>query len=198
MEWYEADVLAAIAEREKCTYDPETIFYGSSTFTLWKTLHEEFREFKPVNLGFGGSTLAACVWFFNKIVAPIPNPKRLILYAGDNDLGDGRRPEEVYIFYHEFKMKLRQRYGSIPFYFVSVKPSVDRVEIIEEIIYLNQLVKADVAKHRGNDYFIDIYKVMIDSNGRPQKKFFKADGLHLNSKGYALWKEEIVQALQGT
>lgn len=78
MEWYEADVLAAIPQREKCTYDPETIFYGSSTFTLWKRLHEEFKEFRPVNLGFGGSTLAACVWFFNKIVAPVTHPKRLI------------------------------------------------------------------------------------------------------------------------
>ncbi|MEO6149861.1 MAG: hypothetical protein ABIP28_06855 [Mucilaginibacter sp.] len=25
-------------------------------------------------------------------------PERLIFYAGDNDLGDGRHPEEVFIF----------------------------------------------------------------------------------------------------
>lgn len=102
MTWYEDDVRAAIAEREKCTYDPETIFTEAQLFTLWKTLYEDFKDFKPVNLGFGGSTLAACVWFFDQVVAPVTNPKRLIVYAGYNDPGDGRRPEEVFIFYHEF------------------------------------------------------------------------------------------------
>ncbi len=53
----------------------------------------------PINLGFGGSTLAACAWFFDPIVAPVSHPQTLILYAGDNDLGDGRHPEEVLFFF---------------------------------------------------------------------------------------------------
>jgi len=62
-------------------------------------LYKDFEEYMPINLGFGGSTLAACAWFFDPIVAPVIHPQTLILYAGDNDLGDGRHPEEVLFFF---------------------------------------------------------------------------------------------------
>src|SRR3954454_22317856 len=123
MEWYEHDVKEAIAERSKCTYEPKTIFYGSSSIRLWTSLYDDFSDYKPVNLGFGGSTLAACVWFFDRIVSPVSDPEIFILYAGDNDLGDGRHPEEVLIFFKEFLIKLRQRYPNIPLFYVSIKPS---------------------------------------------------------------------------
>ena len=34
---------------------------------------------------------------------------------------------------------------------------------------------------------------MIDLNGKPARKYFKQDGLHLNKKGYQLWKETILK-----
>jgi hypothetical protein len=97
MTWYHEDIKRLEKERAELTYDPKLIFYGSSSITLWDTLYADFKEYKPVNLGFGGSTLAACVWFFEQVVAPY-NPEAIILYAGDNDLGDGRHAEEVFIF----------------------------------------------------------------------------------------------------
>lgn len=39
---------------------PKVIFYGSSTFTQWPGLERCFPRVETVNLGFGGSTLAAC------------------------------------------------------------------------------------------------------------------------------------------
>lgn len=98
MDWYTDDVAEVTARRDQLTYSPSTIFYGSSTIRLWNSLYEDFKPYKPVNLGFGGSTLAACVWFFDAIVGPFKNAERMILYAGDNDLGDGRHPEEVLLF----------------------------------------------------------------------------------------------------
>jgi lysophospholipase L1-like esterase len=192
MEWYEEDVKAAIAERMSCRYEPKTIFYGSSSIRLWSKLYEDFGEFKPVNLGFGGSTLAACVWFFDRIVAPISNPKTLILYAGDNDLGDGRHPEEVLIFFREFMMKFRDRYPDIPFYYISIKPSVSRVEIIDKIKQTNELIEKEINNNHGNDYFVNVYDKMIGNNGRPIATLFEQDGLHLNRDGYMVWREIIL------
>lgn len=195
MQWYEDDVRGAIAERQSCKYDPKTIFYGSSSIRLWAKLYEDFEGFKPINLGFGGSTLAACVWFFDRIVSPVKHPDTFILYAGDNDLGDGRHPEEVLIFFREFMLKLREYFPAIPFYYISIKPSLSRMEILDEIIHTNKLIEEDMSARSANDYFINIFDRMIGKNGKPIAAYFQNDGLHLNRDGYIVWREIILNEL---
>ncbi len=113
MYWYEDDVKRLEKDSLKIAYKAETIFYGSSSVRLWAGLYNDFNGLQPVNLGFGGSTLAACVWFFERVMFNY-NPKRLIIYAGDNDLGDGRHPEEVFIFFQQLTVKAALRFGNIP------------------------------------------------------------------------------------
>ena len=192
MQWYEEDVQGAIAERQACPYEPKTIFYGSSSIRLWTNLYEDFEGFKPVNLGFGGSTLAACVWFFDRIVSPVRHPDNFILYAGDNDLGDGRHPEEVLIFFREFMIKLRERYPDIPFYYISIKPSISRMEIIDEIVQANKLIENEINLRTGKDYFINIFDKMIGKDGKPIASYFQDDGLHMSRDGYIVWREIIL------
>ncbi len=192
MKWYAEDVERAIAERNNCPYKPKTVFYGSSSIRLWDNIYEDFKDLAPVNLGFGGSTLAACIWFFNDIVAPVVNPMRILLYAGDNDLGDGRRPEEVCIFFQLFIVKLREHFKKTPCYFISIKPSPSRLKLLPEIISTNKLIKNYIEKNNGHEYFIDVYDKMVDHNGKPLKKYFDDDGLHMSRKGYELWKEIIL------
>lgn len=192
MDWYEEDVRAVEIERRGCPYEPKTIFYGSSSIRLWTTLYDDFEDYKPVNLGFGGSTLAACVWFFDRIVAPLRSPKTFILYAGDNDLGDGRHPEEVLIFFREFMVKLRENYPRTPFYYISIKPSVSRVEILDRIRQTNGLIEEDIYKRTENDYYVNVFQRMIGKDGKPLASLFEEDGLHLNADGYSVWKQIIL------
>lgn len=195
MKWYEEDVELAIAERSTRNYEPKTIFYGSSTIRLWDSLYEDFKEMQPVNLGFGGSTLAACVWFFDRIIAPLKQPTSIILYGGDNDLGDGRKPEEVYIFFSHFLTKLRERFDNIPLYFISIKPSLKRMDIIDQIKYANQLIKGEIDRRNGQEYFINVFDAMIGEDGQPIKELFVEDGLHLDKKGYDIWRQTIQNSL---
>jgi hypothetical protein len=192
MEWYQDDVKAAEMERNNCAYEPKTIFYGSSSIRLWDKLYEDFDGFHPVNLGFGGSTLAACVWFFDRIVSPIRHPERFILYAGDNDLGDGRRPEEVLIFFREFMKKLRERYPKVAFYYISIKPSISREDIMSQIIRTNKLIEQEINQSADDDYFVNIFDKMIGRDGKPIASYFTHDGLHLNRDGYIVWREVIL------
>ncbi|WP_254560438.1 GDSL-type esterase/lipase family protein [Dyadobacter diqingensis] len=190
MFWYEEEVVRVGKELSRLDYLPETVFYGSSTFTLWETLYTDFEALKPVNLGFGGSTLAACAWFFDRVLAPVTSAKSIIIYAGDNDLGDGRQPEEVCLFYRQLISQIRNRFGNIPCSFVSIKPSLQRWEIIEQIKSANRLILAEVEKDEFQHY-IDIFPETLNEFGYPQKAFFEADGLHLSNEGYAVWKEVI-------
>ena len=94
MEWYEAEVRALEQATLQSLPAEPAVFYGSSSITLWSTLARDLASNRAVNLGFGGSTLEACVWFFERLVPPT-RPASLVVYAGDNDLGDGQTPRQV-------------------------------------------------------------------------------------------------------
>ena len=190
MNWYEEEVADLIQRRDAMPYEPQTIFYGSSTIRMWESLYDDFKDCQPINLGFGGSTLAACVWFFERIVAPIKNPQTMFVYAGDNDLGDGRKPEEVFIFFEQLVGKMNHYFPGMPWYYISIKPSISRWNIDDKIRYANELIEAEIQKH-DNITFIDIYDAMLNEDGYPNAAYFEEDGLHLSKEGYEVWKEAL-------
>lgn len=185
MEWYEAEVRvleAAAAQQPKGSHPP--VFYGSSSIRLWETLGEDVGRC-VLNLGFGGSTLEACDYFFGRLVPPV-NPRSLLLYAGDNDLGDGRGVEEVLGWFRSLADKVAVSLGAIPFGFVSIKPSPARYAIVDRIELLNRLIRMEI-ECRAGGYYVDAYGAMLDGAGKPRPEFFQADGLHMNREGYRLW-----------
>ncbi|WP_345948777.1 GDSL-type esterase/lipase family protein [Mucilaginibacter sp. PAMB04274] len=190
MYWYEDEVKRLEKDSLKIGYAPETLFYGSSSMRMWTSLYDDFKDLKPINLGFGGSTIAACVWFFDRIMMPF-HPKRLVIYAGDNDLGDGRLPEEVFIFFQQLMFRVNERFGDIPCYYVSLKPSPARWSMADQFKYANNLIESEIIKKQNNWRFVNIFKAMLDSSGAPKKEYFADDGLHLSVKGYSVWKEVI-------
>jgi lysophospholipase L1-like esterase len=192
MIWYENDVKKLEALTGKLPYTPETIFYGSSSIRLWEGLYEDFKPCHPVNLGFGGATLAACVWFFERIMQPY-SPKHIVFYAGDNDLGDGRTAEEVSIFFKQLLVCLNQRFPGVPFTFISIKPSLSRWNMVNQIRYTNKLISETIQKAGDHYHYLNIFDRMLDANGHPVKELFAPDGLHLSQKGYLLWKEVLLQ-----
>lgn len=189
MQWYEAEVRAlegACAGRVNGNRPPA--FYGSSSIRLWDTLAEDFDP-RVLNLGFGGSTLEACDYFFARLVQPV-NPRSLLLYAGDNDLGDGRGVNQVLGWFGSLADKLAVSLGPIPFGFVSVKPSPARYPIIDRIRRLNESIRRDIESRPGG-YYLDVFSAMLDSSGKPRTEFFQEDGLHLSREGYRLWGRRL-------
>jgi lysophospholipase L1-like esterase len=54
----------------------------------------------------------------------------------------------------------------------------------------NRLIAEYVAQRKTLE-FIDVFTPMVDANGLPRSELFRADALHLNESGYALWKTII-------
>jgi lysophospholipase L1-like esterase len=188
MEWYEAEVLEL--ERSVARQGPfenAVAFYGSSTIRLWDTLAQDLANLRAVNLGFGGSTLEACVYFFERLV-PVVKPCSLVVYAGDNDLGDGHSPGDVFGMFRALTAKVNQQLDGIEFGFISIKPSPARFGIIDKIRRANELIRNEIeSTQRG--YFIDVFEAMLDGDGRPRWELFLEDGLHMSRAGYRLWVE---------
>ncbi len=184
MQWYEDEVRALERANAQLNGNRPPVAYGSSSIRLWTTLAEDLSP-GVLNLGFGGSTLEACDYFFARLVPPA-HPRSLLLYAGDNDLGDGRSVEQVFASFRCLADKMQALLGAIPFGFVSVKPSPARFALLGRIRSLNRLVRQEI-ESRPAGYYVDVFSSMLDASGQPRPELFLADGLHLNREGYRLW-----------
>lgn len=190
MFWFHQDIERLEKEIEVIEYNPKLIFYGSSTFTLWNDLTTIFKEHKTLNLGFGGSTLAACTWYFDRVFKNIKDIEAIVIYAGENDLAEGRHPEEVVMFLVNIVAKIRAKYGTIPCTFISIKPSLNRFHLSGSIRYTNSTVQALMSKDL-NFHFVTIYDLMLDKNGYPKEEYFIEDGLHLSQLGYNVLEKQL-------
>ncbi|TDN39101.1 GDSL family lipase [Hymenobacter sp. UV11] len=191
MQWYQ-DEIARLARQdtERHGAQPKVVFYGSSTFTRWPELAQGFPQVQAVNMGFGGATLAACAWFFEQVVVP-HRPDALLLYAGDNDLSDGRNPEEVVLFYEHLLASVAATLGPIPVCFVAIKLSPARLHLRGSIDYANACIRQRAVAAGKPLAYLDFNVRMLDAHGHPQPALFEADGLHLSAAGYTLWQQEI-------
>jgi lysophospholipase L1-like esterase len=184
MQWYEEEVRELIARLAAEPVPEPALFYGSSSIRLWTTLAKDLKNESAVNAGFGGSTLEACAFFFERIVPPV-EPTSLVVYAGDNDLGDGRSPEHTLQSFRQLAAKVDRYCGPIPFGFMSIKPSPARANIELLIRQANELVQAEIERRR-HGFYVSVHDAML-RDGKPRPELFLADGLHLGLAGYELW-----------
>lgn len=197
MYWYEEEVKQLESRQRGKNAEPSIIFFGSSSIRLWDTLEEDISNYKVTNFGFGGSTLAACVWFFDRLLSDV-KPKALVVYAGDNDLGDGRHPEEIFIFFKQLMVLATLNFQKTPCYFISLKPSLSRWHMADQFKYTNNLIESEIIKMDSNWQFIDVFNRMLDKSGRPIAAYFQEDGLHLSKTGYNLWATIIGNKLNSS
>ena len=190
MDWYEAEVRE-LEMRTRLGGNPPcpAVFYGSSSIRLWDTVSADLRALNVVNRGFGGSTLAACVHFFDRLIPPL-EPCSVTLYAGDNDIGDGRPAGEVIASFRAFCAKMERYLPDIPFACISIKPSPARVDVLPVIRQVNAAIRMELAA-RPHTIYVNVFEAMLDRAGRPRRELFLEDGLHMAPAGYKLWAERL-------
>ncbi|HEY0944167.1 MAG TPA: GDSL-type esterase/lipase family protein [Opitutaceae bacterium] len=190
MHWYEPEVASLEKTPVGMTAGAGgVVFYGSSSVRLWGALAEDFPEWAPLNRGFGGSTLAACVHFFPRLVLPL-RPRLLIVYAGDNDLGDGAAPTTVAGDLARLVHTAQHAWGRVPLWFLAIKPSPARWALQPMILECNRLCSAEIERVPGARW-IDTHTPLLRRDGRPRSECYEADGLHLSRAGYVVWRDTL-------
>jgi len=170
------------------------LFVGSSSIRFWKDLDKDFPSTKVINRGFGGSQIEDSTYFADRIVIPY-NPRMIVLYAGDNDLAAGKTPEKVFADYKDFVGKVRQQLPKVPIAYISIKPSLARWQLTDQIKATNTLIRS-YASHNKNLVFIDVFPAMLGADGRPRPELYVKDGLHMTPEGYAVWKAIVAPYLK--
>ncbi|MCK6602086.1 MAG: hypothetical protein L6Q77_09700 [Bacteroidetes bacterium] len=74
--------------------DSLILFTGSSTFTLWKNVQDDFPGRLVFNTAFGGSQYSDLLYWYSTVIKPY-KPGTIVIYEGDNDLAEGEFPDSV-------------------------------------------------------------------------------------------------------
>ena len=189
------NVIAAYEASDKTNPPPKNsiVFVGSSSILRWKSLAEDFPGLPVVNRGFGGSQLADSVNFAERIVIPYA-PRQVVVYAGGNDLNAHKPPEIVYGDFVALMEKLRAHLPRARLAFISSAPNLQRWAQVAQVERMNALAAAYCRRHRMT--FINVFPLMLGPDGHPKPDIFVEDGLHMNAKGYAIWKQAIAPHLK--
>ncbi len=193
--WHNELAAFARADQERFPAPGGVVFVGSSTVRMWTRLAQDFPRVPGgvVNRGFGGSTLNDCSLFARDLVVRY-KPRQVVVYAGDNDLAEGRTPLQVLDSFARLANAVRAELPDTRISFVSVKPSPSREQLMPQIRETNHVVSAYL-NLLPNSEFIDIYTPMLGADGRPRPELFRGDKLHMTDEGYRLWQSVIAPHL---
>ncbi|SBS26399.1 Cyclic nucleotide-binding domain protein [Marinomonas aquimarina] len=189
---FESDVRELEFRQAHRRFDERPVaFYGSSTIKNWADYEAPFDSKQTVNLGFNSATIDACVYYFERIVLPY-NPRSLVLYAGDNDIGNKHSSNKVIDRYVSLLEKVDRHLPGIPVTILGVKLSPTRQSMRATVASTNKMLQ-QLARTRPNTVFIDSNDILCDTQGNIDESLFASDRLHLNAKGYQKMGQALSQ-----
>jgi lysophospholipase L1-like esterase len=182
---FEAEIKA-FEEMDRKDTPPKgaVLFVGSSSIRLWPTA-ERFPGWTVINRGFGGSHIADVNHYFDRVVRKYL-PAVVVFYAGDNDLGTGKPPDEVFADYQTFVQKVHAARPDTEIVYIAIKPSLQRWALWEKMKLFNERIRTFSAS-RSRLHFVDIAAPMLGADGRPRPELLVEDGLHMTPAGYDIW-----------
>ena len=169
------------------------LFVGSSSLRMWKNLEEVYKDYNAINRGFGGSTLGQAIYYADDIIFPY-KPKQIVIYSGENDLAEGAGIDVTFDRFKTLFDIIRKKMPNVPIAFISIKPSVSRVNLMPQMAATNQLIAYFLAKQTNTKY-INVFDAMLQDNKQPKTDIFLSDNLHMNEKGYQIWTKIITPHL---
>ena len=182
------DEIAGFEAADRVSPPPRgsVLFVGSSSIRVWPHLEADFPNIDVLQRGFGGSTLDEVDHYAPRIVLPYC-PRLIVLYAGDNDLAEGRTPKQILADFKTFVGLVRPPMPKTRIVFVSIKPSTARVALLAKMREANALVRQYIGTDPSLTY-LDVFTPMLGPTGLPRHELFQSDGLHMNAQGYAIWQ----------
>lgn len=191
---FEDEIVAfETADRKEMPKAGSVLFVGSSSIRLWKTLREDFPEYPVLNRGFGGSWMTDSARLVDRIVTPY-KPSAVVVFAGTNDLADGHTPDQVVSDYKTFVGKVRAAFPRIPIAYIATTPAPSRQGLWMKMGEVNGAIR-EYARSGERLWYIDTAGALLTPQGGPRPELFVEDQLHMNEKGYAIWREIVGETL---
>lgn len=180
----------ATQDRQNPPVPGGVLFVGSSSVRLWHGLESAFPGQPGVRRrGVGGSCLYEWSDWVGALITP-HRPRLLMVYAGENDMTEGRGPYDLLASFIRLTDRVRAELPDTRVAWISIKPSPSRMAWLDAMREANLLIQTWVLASPNMDY-VDVHTAMIDNDGRPRGELFVRDQLHLSAEGYALWRQVV-------
>jgi len=125
------------------------------------------------------------VHFAERIVLP-SEPRMIVVYAGGNDINNGKTPEQVFGAFKAFVAKVRAKQPDTPIAYISIAGNPKRWAQVERVKAANALIES-YCKTEPHLRYIDVFTAMLGPDGLPKPDIFLEDRLHMNAEGYKIW-----------
>ena len=173
------------------------ICIGSSSMVMWKNMNRDLAPLPVVNHGFGGSTLPEAFYYMDEFVVKY-NPAVVMIYEGDNDMFSVE-PGYFRMLFEAFENQLHKKLPDTQIVFLSIKPSISRLNLWEKTKNANALIK-EYTETKDYLSYIDITNTLNSDDGKLDPNLFiekeYKDKLHLNEQGYLKWVPVIKPVLE--
>jgi lysophospholipase L1-like esterase len=187
---WQAEVKEITKKYDSINWEKEAIvFTGSSSIRLWKTIQNDFPNSTIINTGFGGSQTHDLLKYLDALIIRFA-PAKVFIYEGDNDINAQKPIPQIIEEHLEIITRLKEKLPDATFYIISTKPSPSRWTLKDSYLELNEQMK-DFCTFQSGVTYIDVWTPMMDKSGKPNAKLFVEDKLHMNKKGYKIWKKAI-------
>ena len=185
---FEEEVRKLSARLDSLGWNPgSTVFTGSSTIRMWRSLPEISSGEAVLNTGFGGSKATDLERYLFPLVLKF-EPRRVFIYEGDNDLWAGVPAEKILASLKLIVTRIHLVNPGTEIVLIGAKPSPSRWEKKEDYLSFNRLLEEYCSKASQVSYQ-DTWKGLTDSQGNPRPELYIQDQLHLNAKGYLVWNQ---------
>jgi lysophospholipase L1-like esterase len=165
------------------------LFTGSSSIRFWQDPQDDLNNELILNRGFGGSQIQDLIDNFDRIIVRY-QPATVVVYSGDNDIAAGKSAEQVYGDFCQLFGMVKAALPQTEVGYIAIKPSIARWGLALEMQKANNLINQYV-EGRNDAWFVDVYSIMIGTDGKPKEVLFIEDGLHMSPQGYALWTDAL-------
>jgi lysophospholipase L1-like esterase len=186
--------VAAYDEADKASPPPkhEIVFVGSSTIRRWDVA-SYFPDLKIINRGIDGTELSDAVKYIDRLVLR-HEPRLVVVYAGDNDIGSGKISEQVSVDFERFVRAVHTRLPQTRILYIGIKPSPLRWLQVDRMRLANQVIRS-ICERDDRLAFLDFDNLMLGWDEKPREELYAEDGLHLSPQGYQLWTAVLRQYL---
>ncbi len=177
-----------IPENVRCR---NLVFIGDS-LTGWFDWQRRFPAYTVTNLGISGETVEGMLERRDRIRAQIHDPDVIFLMTGINNIAMEQ---------HDITGPFREIVRNLTTWYKKSKVVVQSI-LPAELVWINNNIIKDtnrcleqIARDYGAEY-LDVFSLFVDSHGSPKSKYLQEDGVHLSSKGYDVWTNEVERFLK--
>ena len=188
-----ADEIRAFKHQDSIHFPPKNgiLFIGSSSIRLWGDLEKRFPDKPIIKRGVGGSQISQLVKYYTPYILFPYQPGKVFIYDGENDIASGKSADFVADEFKKLWEMISNQMPEAKIYYMSIKPSPSRLKYLDEIGEANNLIK-NYLLNKPNSTYIDLSApIFKHGTSMPDSSLFRADYLHLNSKGYDKWQQVL-------